>query len=81
MVCAVGLEVGLVFLPTPGDLPNSGIDPPSLGSPALVSGFFITEPPGKPRISKSWNESRDLEWPLMFWLLLLVGGSRSLIFK
>ena len=56
MVCAVGLEVGLVFLPTPGDLPNSGIDPPSLGSPALVSGFFITEPPGKPRISKSWNE-------------------------
>jgi len=31
--------------PSPGDLPNPGIEPaPS----ALVGGFFITEPPGKP---------------------------------
>ena len=29
-------------LPTPGDLPNPGIEPVSLVSPALASGFFIT---------------------------------------
>ena len=32
-------------LPTPGDLPDSGIKPVS---PALAGGFFTTEPPGKP---------------------------------
>ena len=35
---------GLPF-PSPGDLPDLGIVPTS---PALVGGFFITEPPGKP---------------------------------
>ena len=34
---------GLSFLP-PGDLHNPGIE---LMSPALASGFFTTEPPGK----------------------------------
>ena len=34
---------GLPF--SPGDLPDSGIEP---ASPALASGFFTTEPPGKP---------------------------------
>ena len=34
--------------PPPGDLPNPGIKPASLASPALAGGFFITEPPGKP---------------------------------
>ncbi|ELR58856.1 hypothetical protein M91_15770, partial [Bos mutus] len=28
--------------PTPGDLPNPGIKPSSLASPALASGFFTT---------------------------------------
>ena len=32
---------------TPGDLPNSGTEPMSLGSPALAGGFFTTVPPGK----------------------------------
>ena len=32
---------GLPF-PSPGDLPNPGIEP---ASPALVEGFFTTEPP------------------------------------
>ena len=36
--------VGLPF-PSPGPLPGPGIE---LSSPALVSGFFTTEPPGKP---------------------------------
>ena len=35
---------GLPF-PPPGDLPDPGIDSPS---PALTTGFFTTEPPGKP---------------------------------
>ena len=37
---------GLPFT-SPGDLPNPGIEPASLVSPALAGGFF-TEPPGKP---------------------------------
>ena len=38
---------GLPF-PSPGDLPDSGIKPASLTSPALAGRFFTTEPPGKP---------------------------------
>ena len=34
---------GLLF-PTPGDLPDSGIELTSLASPALAGGFFTTEP-------------------------------------
>ena len=36
--------------PTPGDLPDSGMEPVSLSSPALAGGFFTTEPPGKPSV-------------------------------
>ena len=39
---------GLPF-PPPGDLPNPGIEPMSLASPALADGlffFFTTAPPG-----------------------------------
>ena len=36
--------------PPPGDLPNSGIKPASLGSLALAGRFFTTEPPGKPHL-------------------------------
>ena len=32
----------------PGDLPDPGIEPVSITSPALVGGFFATEPLGKP---------------------------------
>jgi len=32
--------------PSPGDLPNSGIE---LLPPTLAGGFFTTEPPGKPQ--------------------------------
>ena len=34
---------GLPF-PSPGDLPDLGIEPVSLRSPSLASGFFTTEP-------------------------------------
>ena len=37
---------GLPF-PSPGDLPDPGIE---LVSPALAGGFFTTEPPGKPTV-------------------------------
>ena len=32
--------------PSPGDLPNPGMEPVSLASPALAGRFFTTEPPG-----------------------------------
>ena len=38
---------GLPF-PSPGDLPDPGIEPVSPVSLALMSEFFTTEPPGKP---------------------------------
>ena len=38
---------GLPF-PVPGDLPSRGSKPPS---PSLASGFFTTEPPGKPNFT------------------------------
>ena len=34
-------------LPSPGDLPDAGVKPMSA---ALASGFFTTEPPGKPKL-------------------------------
>ena len=37
---------GLLF-PIPGDLPDPGIEPPSLESVALAGGFFTTVPAGK----------------------------------
>ena len=39
---------GVVF-PTPGGLPDLGVKPVSLASPALAGRFFTTVPPGKPR--------------------------------
>ena len=56
---------GLPF-PSPGDHPNWGIKPMSI--PALVSGFFTTEPPGKPSISVSVPHFRG--WMNCWW----VGG-------
>ena len=38
---------GLSF-PSPGDLPDPGIQPASPTSSALAGGFFTAEPPGKP---------------------------------
>ena len=36
------------LLLSPGNLPNPGIKPTSLVSPALAGEFFTTEPHGKP---------------------------------
>ena len=37
-----------MLCPPPGDLPDPGIKPTSLASPALVGGFFTAVPPEKP---------------------------------
>ena len=46
--------VGCHF-PSPRDLPDPGIELRSLASPALASGFFTIEPPGKP-----WNGTESM---------------------
>ena len=48
---------GLPF-PSPGDLPDPGIEP---GSPALQADTLLSEPPGKPRdlqTSSPWASSK-----------------------
>ena len=41
-----------LLFPSPGDLPDSGVEP---RSPALQSDSLLSEPPGKPRIGcGSW---------------------------
>ena len=63
-----GKNTGGLPCPSPGDLPNPGIESTSLMSPALASGFFTTSP--------TWRagHTRDLElgwvlgtrpWPFM----------------
>ena len=37
-------------LPSPGDLPDPGVEPMSLVSPILVEGFFTPGSPGKPSL-------------------------------
>ena len=44
---------GLSF-PSPGDLPNPGIEP---GSPALQADALSSEPPGKPKEGKGAAKS------------------------
>ena len=45
---------GLPF-PSQGNLLDPGIKPVSLLAPVLVSGFFATEPPGKPSQGSSMS--------------------------
>ena len=50
-------QKGLLF-PPPGDHPNPGIKPTS---PALAGGFSTTEPPGKPKDSRSEKKKKSDE--------------------
>ena len=54
---------GLPF-PSPGDLPDPGIEP---ASPALTHGFFTTEPPGTHVIIGSWA-GRDSRRNVVQWM-------------
>ena len=55
VICQVPLSTGFssqeywsgLAFPTPGDLPDPGIESTSLSSPALAGRFFATEPRGK----------------------------------
>ena len=44
---------GLSF-PSPGDLPDSGVEHLSLAAPALAGRFFTAAPPGKPELRKQY---------------------------
>ena len=48
---------GLPF-PSPGDLPDPGIEP---GSPALEAGTLTSEPPGKPTVSLELGGKQQIE--------------------
>ena len=67
---------GLPF-PLPGDLPNPGIEPASLASPALAGGFFTTALPGKPwagtgsQTNPDWTTTCDAA-VLYYWLVKIV---------
>ena len=66
--------------PPPWDLPNAGIKPVSLTSPALAGGFFTTEPPGKPPrrqviLIKSNLDYLDYQFPF---ISLVVGHCAEL---
>ena len=65
---------GLPF-PSPGDLPDPGIEP---ASPALAGGFFTTEPPGKPLGQPhSLPKEHDLRALMTFILELTLGDSEE----
>ena len=57
-------------MPSSRDVPDSGIEPVSLMSPALAGGLFTTEPPGNP---ERWV-SPDLVSRLYGRFQLLVGN-------
>ena len=68
-------------LPSPGNLPDPGIEPTSLMSPALSGEFFTTEPTEKALAFSSCSEwrlpSRKVHSFLFRWVLLLrSAGSR-----
>ena len=48
--------------PPPGDLPNPGIKPASLVSPALAGRFFTTEPSGKPQFDTKPEIKRNIKF-------------------
>ena len=51
---------GLPF-PTPGDLPNPGVEFASLAPPALADGFTTPAPPGKPSLDPRLHLWRTLD--------------------
>ena len=66
---------GLPF-PSPGNLPDPGIEPASLTSAALVGGFFTTEPMGKPVIMAPYKIKKEC---YLLWSCL-VDSRRMLLF-
>ena len=48
--------------PTPGDLPDPGIEPEYLASPELAGGFFTAVPPGKLQGMHGFLQSHSFHW-------------------
>ena len=46
--------------PIPGHLPDPGIEPASLPSPALADGFFTSVPSGQPSVENSTWENLEV---------------------
>ena len=74
---------GLPF-PPPGDLPNTGIKPTPLMSPASAGEFFTAVSPGKPKYPRGHSQLRS--WGVgvcgpncNFWSFLLISGVDRLI--
>ena len=60
--------------PSPGDLPNPGIEP---GSPTLQADTLSSEPPGKPWVPKWWHKSWEAlitreSWEFVYWAAMEV---------
>ena len=58
--------------PPPGDLPDPGVEPASLMSPALAGGFFTT--------STTWEALVSLQAPSNLWFLNVEENSNSSLF-
>ena len=65
--------------PPPGDLPNPGIEPKSLRSPALAGRFFTLAPPGKPHICSYVHNKRAVHRGYLWEGMLQMRGSKSLL--
>ena len=63
--------------PSPGDLPNPGLEPRSL---VLAERFFTTEPPGKTILSSYWWNFLKPRWTLRNCGCDAIFGSNAIIF-
>ena len=64
-----------LLCPLPGDLPDPGIEPASLVSPALQVDSLPTEPPGKPmkgRQGPNYEEVRNCVFSPNSWKVILI---------
>ena len=62
--------------PPPADLPNPGIKPTSLTSPALAGGFFTTNATGE--VLSGYQKQRIVEFRPFLTLLWIVEGDMEL---
>ena len=68
------------WIPTPGDLPDPGIKPVSLVSPALAGGLFTPAPPGKPSVVWRWADGELEAAAVTRHLRFTCGGSELFFF-